>query len=284
MSDALLPSKPIDLRDLTKCLAEAMFKDLSSITHFGNFFAELATLVPKYVRGEGIERVLVVVDEVVDTLGVNVEVYAKAMESIMNVNRPPELMDVVVNFIALTSEGWSRGLLARHSYAWQEYMWNMPRRDFEELYYRARELYPGPAPPFEDVWRLYGGNPRRLEELIEENWDLERHRRRLVREKRIDQLVIEIRAEGLENEAVKVVEDPDILWREPTNRLVRVERMLMRANLMMDAPRGIELGAHAPGNASVDGPPVDKELGIGRVFAWQVLIYRDLLMELLREE
>jgi len=51
----------------------------------------------------------------------------------------------VINFFALDLERKSRCELMRHSYVWHAYIWNLPRRDFGELYYRARELWPGPA-------------------------------------------------------------------------------------------------------------------------------------------
>ena len=48
-------------------------------------------------------------------------------------------------------------------------MWNMPKEGFQQLY----EKLPGPKPPFDDVWRWTGGNPRMLRRLYEYGWDVE---------------------------------------------------------------------------------------------------------------
>jgi len=181
---AVLATAPVDVKKLAKRLAKAMFKSLSQITHFGEFFATMATSIPEFVKTRGVRRIFVVVDEVT-TAFTNVEAYAKSMESTMNVGRPEELKDVIVNFFAPTSEGYARDLLSRHNYVAQNYIWNLPRHDFEELYYRARELYPGQAPPFDEVWRLYGGNPRALEELAARHgWNVGEHLKFLMEKNR----------------------------------------------------------------------------------------------------
>jgi len=197
-----------------------------------------------------------------------VEAYAKTMESTMNVYRPEELKDVVVNFFALTSEGRPRDLLARHSYVHQAYIWNMSKRDFEELYHRARELWPGPAPPFDDVWRLYGGNPRRLKELAEFGWNVEGHLKHIAREKRVEPLARYLRKRGLAELALRVVEDPDYISYGEEVELLKLERILVRANLLMELPRGIELGGEPLVDSPFEPPPIDRELGIGEDYAW----------------
>jgi len=270
----------VDVKKLAKQLAKAMFRSLSQITHFGEFFATMATSIPEFVKTKDIRRIFVVVDEVTTTF-TNVEAYAKSMESTMNVGRPEELRDVIVNFFALTSEGYSRDLLARHSYVWQAYVWNLPRRDFEELYYRAREIYPGQAPPFDEVWKALGGNPRRLEELARLGWDVEKYKRQLAGELKVGRLAKYLRKRGLLGLALRVVEDVDYLYHGEEPELITLEEVLARANLVMDVPRDLELGVHV--DAAFDPPPVDRDLGVGQYYAWQVPVYRDLLRGALRE-
>ena len=143
-------------------------------------------------------RLFVVVDEIEQSLGLGeVSAEAKYMSQIMNpAFREETLRNKIVNFSALTSEGESRAVLARHSYAWFAYVWNLSRGDFEEFYYRVREAFPSPAPPFEEAWRLYGGNPRRLEELAHLHWDVEGHLRWLAVSKRIPEIAEELRRGG----------------------------------------------------------------------------------------
>jgi len=280
LADAVVATAPVDVKKLAKQLAKAMFRSLSQITHFGRFLAEAATSIPRYIRAKDVKRIFVVVDEVTTTL-TNVEAYAKAMESTMNVGRPEELRDVIVNFFALTSEGYSRDLLARHSYVWQAYVWNLPRRDFEELYYRVREIYPGQAPPFDEVWKALGGNPRRLEELARLGWDMDKYKRWLARELKVGGLAKYLKRRGLLGPALRVVEDVDYLYHGEEPELTTLERVLAKANLVMEVPRDIELGVHV--GAAFDPPLVDRDLGVGQYYAWQVPIYRELVREALRQ-
>ena len=280
LAEAVIATAPVDVKKLAKQLAKAMFRSLSQITHFGEFFAIMATSIPKYVKTKDVKRIFIVVDEVTTTF-VNVEAYAKSMESTMNVGRPEELKDVIVNFFALTSEGYSRGLLARHSYVWQAYLWNLPRRDFEELYYRARELYPGPAPPFDEVWKLYGGNPRGLEELAKLGWDVDKYKRRLAALKGLESLVGLVKGRRLGELARRVVEDVDYLRLGEEPELHELADLLIRYNLVMELPRDLELGNEV--DTPFEPPPIDRELGVGKHYAWQVPIYRELFAKALAE-
>jgi len=281
---AVLATAPVDVRKLAKRLAKAMFKSLSQITHFGEFFAAMATSIPEFAKTRDVRRVFVVVDEVT-TAFTNVEAYAKSMESTMNVGRPEELKDVIVNFFALTSEGYSRDLLARHNYVAQNYIWNLPRRDFEVLYHRAREVYPGPAPPFDEVWKLYGGNPRGLEELAaRHNWVVGDHMKFLMEKKQMERVAKALRERGLADLAVKVIEDVDYLHLGEERGLGDLRELLIRENLVMDLPRGIPLGGESIVNSPFEPPPIDKDLGVGQYYAWQMPAYKELLRRALAEQ
>jgi hypothetical protein len=87
-----------------------------------------------------------------------VEVYGKSLLNL--IEYPPEPYERIVIIVA-TSEGLSRWRIGRHLWAWIIPMWNMGRKDFEELY----EKIPGSKPSFDEVWRLTGGNPRTLSML-----------------------------------------------------------------------------------------------------------------------
>ncbi len=224
-----------------------------------HYFADWAAL-------GGVARIFVVVDEVVKALGVgHVAAKAKYMQSVMDPTmRSEKLRGKIINYVALTSEGESREELLRHTYVELGYIWNMPRGDFEELYHRVRGLHPGPAPPFEDVWGAFGGNPRALMDLARYGWDMGKVRRDIM--VKVRDLVA--RLGGYRDVLVRVVEDVDYLY-----HVDGVRDALIRYNLAMPLLRGAGLGME---------PPVDMELGIGRYYAWQMPIYRELLKDALR--
>jgi len=92
------------------------------------------------------------------------EVYVKSLLNL--IEYPPESYENIVIIVA-TSEGLSRWRIGRHLWALTMPMWNMSKKDFEELY----EKIPKPKPSFEEIWRLAGGNPRILSMLFESMWN-----------------------------------------------------------------------------------------------------------------
>jgi len=72
----------------------------------------------------------------------------------------------------------------------------------------------------------------------------------------------------------EAVEDVDYLRRD-----WELRNVLMCYNLVMDVLRGLELGREL----GAEPPPVDRELGIGEDYAWQMPIYRELVREALRQ-
>jgi len=240
-------------------------------------YARLARRVYKRAR-----RTFIVVDELVAAFGVaDVGRVAKGMYHITDPSLRAEDVDRVMNFFALTSEGESRRELMRHSYVWQVYVWNLPRRDFEELYYRAREFYPGQAPPFDEVWKAFGGNPGRLKELAELGWDMDKYKRRLAALKGFESLVGLVKGRRLGELARRVVEDVDYLRLGEEPELHELADLLIRYNLVMELPRGLELGNEV--DTPFEPPPIDRELGVGKHYAWQVPVYRELFAEALAE-
>jgi hypothetical protein len=113
--------------------------------------------------------------------------------------------------LVATSEGVTRTEIRRHRWANLLPMWNMSREGFRELYEKA----PNPKPPFEDVWRWTGGNPRVLSRLYEFNWDIDTLVKRTNKGQEPRPQLINQWKEQL----TKAVDDPDSLWRDNTKLL-----------------------------------------------------------------
>jgi hypothetical protein len=73
----------------------------------------------------------------------------------------------------------SREEIGRHRWSIIMPMWNMPKEGFRQLY----EKLPGHKPPFEEVWRLTGGNPGMLSRLYVAGWSRDAVVAQLIREK-----------------------------------------------------------------------------------------------------
>jgi len=116
----------------------------------------------------GREKVAVIVDDAFQLTGAHeAALFVKGMLEL--IEHPPERYERVVA-IAATSEGLSRREMGRHRWAELTPMWNMPREGFEELY----EKLPSSKPPFDEAWRLTGGNPYLLKELYGVRWRVDR--------------------------------------------------------------------------------------------------------------
>ncbi len=76
-----------------------------------------------------------------------------------------------------------------------------------------------------------------------------------------------------------MVEDPDYIGHGEEARPLDVKELLVKANLIMELPRGVELGATV--GSPFDPPPIDREMGMGG-YAWQVPAYKELLRRALR--
>ena len=134
---------------------------------------------------------------------------------------------------------------------------------------------PGDKPPFEEVWRATGGNPRLLGELYEAGWDVNGVVKRILERKRISEFIKALRDD--EKEILrKALEDPDVLF---TREDIPLMNKLVDMNLIMDTipERGPQLWAgEAP-------PEKDPELGVGRSVAWQTPLHREAIKYALKE-
>ncbi len=155
--------------------------------------------VIKATRG----RIAVIVDDAFQVIGIKESaLYVKALLNL--IEYPPEHYEKIVT-IAATSEGVSLREIGRHSWSDTAPIWNMAREGFRQLY----DQLPGNKPPFEEVWRLTGGNPRILERLYMRNWGTNEVINSLIKEKG-----------GLSPDFVRrwashlreAVNDPDYLW------------------------------------------------------------------------
>ena len=106
-------------------------------------------------------KIAVIADDVFQAIGLDKA--AAYVKGLLNMIEHPvyDYENIVV--LVATSEGVTREEMGRHFWAELTPMWNMPREGFRQLY----EKMPDPKPPFEEVWRWAGGNPRMLGRLYE---------------------------------------------------------------------------------------------------------------------
>jgi hypothetical protein len=253
-----------DVAEATKRLVEAA-SEASGVAQVR--LAYLAIDMIRELMRRGKRRVAVLVDEAFQAIGVErAGLYVKSLLNL--IEYPPRDYERIVA-MAATSEGLSRSEIGRHRWADVMPMWNMPREGFEQLY----EKLPGHKPPFEDVWRLTGGNPGMLSRLYLINWSHDAVVTRLIREKRLTPDFIARWRSWLE----KAVEDPEALWSpDAPEELIRqlVERNLIVYNIY-----------EREQIFWVDQPPPERdlELGIGKYLAWQTPIHREAVRRTLKE-
>ena len=207
----------------------------------------------------GRKKIAVLADDVFQAIGLNkAAIYVKGLLGL--IEYPPRSVDIVVA-VAATSEGISRREIGRHRWADFAPMWNMPRDGFKQLY----DQIPGDKPPFEEVWRITGGNPKLLGELYKAKWDVEEVLRRFVERKRLAPSFVARWRGWLE----KAVEDPDALW-SPEAPEELIDELEAR-NLIV-----YFLSERDPRFWAGEPPPErDPELGIGKRVAWQTPLHRE---------
>ncbi|MGC8543732.1 MAG: ATP-binding protein [Vulcanisaeta sp.] len=204
-------------------------------------------------------KVAVIVDDAFQVIGVRESaLYVKALLNL--IEYPPEHYERIVTIVA-TSEGLSRWEIGRHRWADLTPMWNMAREGFRQLY----EQVPGAKPPFEEAFRLTGGNPSMLARLYGESWDANLVVKRLIEEKKITPAFVTKWRNYLKN----AIDDPDTLWRPdvPEELINELTKRNLILYFMQD--RDARLWIDTP------PPERDPELGIGRYVAWQSPLHRE---------
>jgi len=213
-------------------------------------------------------RVAVLMDDIFQAIGLDkAESYVKTLLNL--IEYPPREYEKIVVLVT-SSEGVTKTRVGRHRWAELLTMWNMPREGLGTLY----EVLPEPKPPFEEVWRLTGGNPKALEELYRENWSADRVANKIILGRGITYSFVSKWGRHLE----EAVEDPDYLWHGAGEAEKLVEELVERNFIMFHLP---------PREAGywVDEPPPEKdlELGIGRYVAWQTPLHREAMRKALEQ-
>ncbi len=244
---------------------------LQAIGPLGTYLADRITLiVEKIAEKVSIEgrSLIVIVDDITRAIGLDrVEWYVKWLyELIGKLHRRYSPKSILI--VATTSEGKSLDLVMRHTYTVVKLIWNLPREPFYEL---VQELKPPNPNLREELWRVTGGNPRALIEIAHvHRWDIGSWLNTL--ERKLTKVLTTIRSRNLENELMKVIEDPDTVHTEATPKTEQLQQILTEENLL------IYKYVTTLHNTEV---PSDPELGIGKYYAWQIPAYRDILKKLL---
>ncbi|KUO92114.1 MAG: AAA family ATPase, partial [Caldivirga sp. JCHS_4] len=255
-----------DVAEVVKRLVDAV-SEVSGTAAQVRLAYLVINIVKDLIRSWGRRKIAVLVDEAFQVIGIErAGLYVKSLLNL--IEYPPGDYERIVA-IAATSEGLSREEIGRHLWAHLAPMWNMPKEGFRQLY----EKLPGHKPPFEEVWRLTGGNPRMLAELYGSGWRTEDVVKRLIDSKYLATDTIR----KWRNWLTEAIEDPDRLWgRDAPEDLLRwlVEKNLVIYNMHHREPQ-----------FWIDEPPPerDPELGIGRHVAWQTPLHREAVRRALEE-
>jgi hypothetical protein len=212
-------------------------------------------------------KIAIVADDVFQAIGLDKA--AAYVKGLLNMIEHPVYRYENIVVLVATSEGVSRREIGRHFWAELRPMWNMPQEGFQQLY----DKMPEPKPPFEDVWRWTGGNPRMLGRLYSSGWAVGRVAEDVIREKGLTAEFVRRWGRWLE----AAVEDPEVLWAggAPEEFVKELEaRNLIVYNMYDRDPY-----------FWIDQPPPerDPELGIGKNVAWQTPIHREAVRRALKE-
>jgi len=204
-------------------------------------------------------KIAIIADDVFQVIGLDKA--AAYVKGLLNMIEHPVYRYEKIVVLVATSEGVTREELGRHRWSIAMPMWNMPRDGFRQLY----EKLPDPKPPFEEAWRITGGNPDMLSKLYTAKWDKNAVVTWLAKEKRLTPDFVARWRGWLE----KIVDDPQALWSpDAPEELIKqlVERNLILYNIY-----------ERQQIFWIDEPPPerDPELGIGRDVAWQTPIHRE---------
>ena len=215
--------------------------------------------------------VLIVVDDVTRAVGLDkIEWYVKWVFELMN-KLQEEYRPRAINVIVSTSEGLSLDLISRHRHASIKLLWNLSREAFKELF---TELKPPQDLDFEEVWRLLGGNPGKLVELATwHQWSLNR----MIEEYRVRLFkhLSEVKERGLINELKMLVDDITEAEEVHSREMRNLIRLLEEKNLVI-----YKYWTTLTGKEFKKPNP---ELGIGRYYAWQTPLYREILREIVSQ-
>ncbi|MEL9989906.1 MAG: ATP-binding protein [Thermoproteus sp.] len=191
------------------------------------------------------------------------------VKQFLNMIEYPSVRYEKIVIVVASSEGVTWERVGRHSWAEIKTIWNMPREGFRRLY----DLLPEPKPPFEEVWRWTGGNPRYLDRLYFVKWDVGKVVDEAVRRGLMDRLAS---LNDMEREVLReALDDPDALFHNIRRAPSLVDK-LIEWNLITRV-------YNKDPYFWVDQPPPerDPELGVGRYYAWQTPLHREAVRKAL---
>ncbi|MEM1597650.1 MAG: ATP-binding protein [Pyrobaculum sp.] len=253
-----------DLKDAVKAVLKGVAKRLPDPLGNADVLIDVAVeaLYRVVKRGRN-KKIAVLADDVFQAIGLDkAELLVKQF---LNMIEWPSIKYEKIVIVVASSEGVTRWRIGRHSWAEIRAVWNMPREGFRQLY----EQLSGDKPPFEEVWKWTGGNPRYLDELYKAGWDAGRLAARLAMDKRLGKFVGRLSDE--EKELLKTaLENPDVFFEE-IKKAGRLADALVELNVLA------EVAEYREPWAWVDQPPPerDPELGIGKYYAWQTPLHRE---------
>ena len=213
------------------------------------------------------KRVAILIDEVFQAIGIDkTEIYVKSLLNL--IEYPPASYEAIVSIVT-TSEDTARNKIGRHLWALLKPMWNMSRSGFEELY----EKIPGQKPPFKNIWKITGSNPRMLAQLYEFKWNVELVTRNLAETKKLDTFISSF-SDDEKKWLSEAIIDPDLLL---TKDRIPLLNKLVELNLIIDAV------PERDQRIWIDVPPLERdlELGIGKHIAWQIPLYKESIKKVL---
>lgn len=222
------------------------------------------------------KHILIIVDDVVNAIGLGkIEWYIKYLYELMQ-KLNEEYRPEAINFIVTTSEGRSLDLVTRHTYVGVRLLWNLDRNAFEELFY---ELNPPSNIRFEDIWLMFGGNPRKLIDLAEKySWNINVMLNDYIElSKRI---ISETVREGLLDMLKLTIDNVDTLYSLPFTEpgkggeISKLEEILINNNTIIWKSWTM---LHSEGISK------DPTIGIGEYYAWQSPLYKNVLANLLEK-
>jgi len=229
------------------------------------------SIVSRIIKKLSRPRIAVLMDDIFQAIGLDkAEAYVKTLLNL--IEWPPAEYERIVVLVA-SSEGVTRARIGRHNWATFRILWNMSREGFRMLY----EVLPGSKPPFEEIWRTTGGNPRYLARLLKAGWRVESVVNGIAKDKRLGHFTASLSRREIDILG-EVLEDPDKLFkrlREPEAQ--SLERKLIELNMLIEVWERDEYGW-------IDKPPPEKdpELGIGKFYAWQTPLHREAVRRTLQ--
>ena len=266
----------------TKRLSEVedLFTELAEqvVGSVGKWFtSRIFTILEKLITKVKIkdENLVIAIDDVVRARGLeDLERYIKWLYELQwKVYEDYEPKSILI--VATTSEGYSLRRIMRHTYNIPNLIWNLRRGAYEEL---VQQLGLANKDVIEDVWKLTGGNPRSVIEVATiYRWNYKEWLARIENELR--DVANILRAKNLVEETYRLIENPDILHERPSIELRETYETLLEHNVMMYV--GIDLlSSWVRGERTLEP---NRELGIGRYYAWQMPAYRKALERALQE-